>query len=101
MDNAFKIVEIVIAILVCYIGIKQTKKYREDDEKEELKAKLEESHRDELAKSMQAIRDTLKTTQDNIFFMFDNHGHEILCENEDCIKPRTGKVFISPPQQAR
>lgn len=90
----WKFIEAVIAILVCYIGYQQTKKYREDDKRDKLKDQLDSTYRSEIKQSITDIKDT-------VFFMFDNHGHEILCDNEDCKKPRTGKVFIAPPQQNR
>ncbi|PKN36612.1 MAG: hypothetical protein CVU62_13925 [Deltaproteobacteria bacterium HGW-Deltaproteobacteria-2] len=101
MDTFFKIINVVMAIVVLYIGYKQTQKYRNEDKKEKLQSALDESHRNELKKSIKGISDTLKKTTEDIFFMFDNHGHEILCNNESCTKPRTGKIFIAPPQQRR
>jgi hypothetical protein len=90
MDWLKWIVELLMGIGIFYIGYRQTVKYREDDKRET----QDKEHRASIIKSITDLKD-------DIFFMFDNHGHDILCENKDCNKPTTGKVFIIPPQQNR
>jgi hypothetical protein len=89
-DTVRWIVQLAVVIGIFYIGYKQTKRYREDDKKEA----VEEKHR-------ASIKDSIEKLKEDIFFMFDNHGHDIICDNKDCNKPTTGKVFIIPPQQNR
>lgn len=101
LDTLFKIINVVMALVVLYIGYKQTQKYRNEDKKEKLQSALDEAHRNKIEKCIDDVKESLKQATDNIFFMFDNHGHEILCSNEECTKAQTGKVFITPPQQHR
>jgi len=90
MDSIKWIIELLLTLGIFYIGVQQTKKYREDDKKD----KIDNEHRQEMKSSLEQFKT-------DVFFMFDNHGHEIICSNESCTKQRTGKVFITPPQQNR
>ena len=48
-----------------------------------------------------AITKSLTTFKKDVLFMFDNHGHDIVCDGTDCGTPRTGKTYITIPPQRR
>ena len=84
------VLNIFICVGIAYIGWRQTLKYREDDKKERLEKEYRES-----------IKQAFAQLKEDIFFMFDNHVHDVSCNNENCKKVRTTKTYINLPQQGR
>lgn len=97
MELLFKLIELGIAIGVLYIGLKQ----RSEDKKDKTQTDLDEAHRSEIKSSIDSLQKTLQNTKEDIFFMFDNHNHEIECDNKNCGKIKTVKTMITLPQQQR